>query len=160
MATLNTNGKRMAMATATLVVQYAYSDTIDSAGIAAELERSIDTTDALRRAGGATIQQNLKLVEVRCDIEYGPIRANDADMRRHLERQTHEIASRLGAQDSAVFNVVHAELTSDQVAEFIGKLTDRSNDIGVPLPLRKQLATVVTRLRQGKDAGRVPRMSS
>jgi hypothetical protein len=152
------NAKRMVIVRATLVVQGSSGTDADHIGLVSEFERGIDTTDVLRRVGSATIQHNAELVEVRCDVEYGPIRANEADMRRHLERQARALASSLGGRESAVFNVVPVELTSrEQLDEIIGSLTARSNDIAVPLALRTQLATVVTRLRRGADAGRVPR---
>ncbi len=157
MATINTKNKPMARATATLVVQHAGGG--DSAVIASAFESAIDNTDALFRAGSATTQQQAEVVEARCDVTYGPVRATDGDLRRHLERQTREIASHLGAQDSAVFDIRTELISPEQVAETIDRLTAKANDISVPLALRKRFANIVMRLQSGKDAGRVRRSS-
>jgi hypothetical protein len=161
MSTVTKTKKQMVMATATLILQHAYGDeSSDLSVLASGFEHLIDTTDVLRRVGAATTEHYGDVVEVRCDVEYGPVWATEADMRRHLQRQTREFASILNAQDFAVFNVAPVEVTSsEQLDELIGNLTARSNDIRVPLPLRKQLATVVGRLRRGVDAGRVRRTS-
>lgn len=153
MITKTTN--HMAMVRATVVVRHARDEQRDWENPVGSLEHVLDATDVLRRVGSATIQHNNEIVDVRCDVEYGPIRATVGDMRRHLERQARAIASATGGQDSAVFNLVPTELaTPEQLDEIIQSLTTKSNDIAVPLPLRKQLAGVVTRLRREADAGR------
>jgi hypothetical protein len=149
---------QMAMVRATVLVRHARDEHRDWENPVGALEHVLDATDVLRRVGSATIQHNTELVDVRCDVEYGPIRASVGDMRRHLERQARAIASATGGRDSAVLNVVPTELiTPEQLDEIIENLTTRSNDVAVPLPLRKQLASVVTRLRRGADATRVSR---
>jgi hypothetical protein len=152
MITKTTN--QLAMVRATVVVQHACDEQRNWDDPMGSFEHVLDATDVLRRVGSATIQHGKQLVEVRCDVEYGPLRATVGDMRRHLERQARAIASATGGRDSAVFNVVPTALTTpEQLDEVIGNLTARANDIAIPLTLRKQLASVVTRLRRGAEAG-------
>jgi hypothetical protein len=151
---ITTTTNRLAIVRARVVVRYALDEQRNWDDLMGAFEYVLDATDVLRRVGSATIQHGNELVEVRCDVEYGPIRVTVEDMRRHLERQARAIASATGGRDSAVFNVVPTTLTTpEQLDEVIGNLTARANDIAVPLTLRKQLATVVTRLRRDAEAG-------
>jgi hypothetical protein len=157
------NGKPMAMVTATLLIQSAWSDTEDEQkmqDMVGVFERSIDTTDVLRRVAGATVRHNGSVVELQCDVEYGPIWANEADMRRHLERQLGAIAGHVGGREHWTREVKPVDFpTQEQLDELIRKLEAQSNDLAIPLTRRKQIATVASRLKRGADAGRVPRMA-
>ncbi len=150
--------KQMAMATATLVVQYEAREGQDLNTLDFGFESAIESTDAMRRIGEVTTERAETIVETRCDVEYGPIRANEADMRRHLERQAQSIALAVGGRDSAVFNLTPIDLSPEQLDDVIQRLSNRSHDIAVPLVVRKQLAVVVSRLRRGADAGRISRV--
>ena len=129
-------------------------------GLTAMWEAVIDATDVLRRVGVTAIRRNDSVTEVICEVEYGPVRATEGDLHRHLDRQLAAVYQGVGAKGYAVFNVVPTELSTPEAFDrVIANLDGRATDIDVPLGTRKQLAAVVVRLRSGKNAGRVRRVA-
>jgi hypothetical protein len=151
--------KEMSIARATALVQRRLDPAAGGPISEAEeaFEDALDATGVLRRVGRASSVQEQRLVELRCDIEYGPLRATEGDMRRHLERQLRAVASSMRAADFAVFDLVVTPLTPEQLDAIIGDLASQANDIALPLRTRKHLATTVSKLRRGGEAARVPR---
>ena len=149
----------MALAHATTIVQIRNDqDPLLETEAAFGFEHLLDATGGvLRRVGRASAVQTEALVELRCDVEYGPLRATEGDMRRHLERQLRAVAASMRATDFAVFDLVVTDLTPEQLDDVIGKLASQANDVALPLRTRKQRAATVAKLRRGGQAPRVPR---
>jgi hypothetical protein len=151
--------KQWMMAIATLVVQCPL-DGPDDDTLKRTWQSAIDATDVLRRVGETTARSGESVRELHCEVEYGPVKGTEGDMRRHLERQLAAITATVNGTAQAVFNVKATELSSaEQFNEVIANLEMRANDINVPLAVRKQLQNIVARLRSGKNAGRVRRVA-
>lgn len=143
------SSKPMAIATATLVVQNRLGD--DIAPGAAQLEFAIDSRPILRRVGPAASRQNADILELECDVEYGPVMgAYESDLRRQLEI----IARDLGAFDCAVLGFSRRELTrATDVTAALMVLEERARSIDVPLGARKDLSKKLVRLRRAANEG-------
>jgi hypothetical protein len=133
-------------ARALFVAQIASNEAHDPA----EFEHAIDRqSELLRRTDRATCIDNNDLIELRCAIEYGPVRAvGDEGLRKKLERELGAIVNRFSpGATPAVFHLQRRNLSAEDVQAMIATLTAAADDVNLSLEQRKNrgaLAALVT----------------
>ena len=146
------NHIQLRIGTATAVVQYHIDSDAHSAALAGAFQHALDSDANVRRIGDITIHRpNSDTVELRSDVEYGPVRAKWGDMRRHAERYVRAAAAAV-ADATCIGVLVHSLagddiLTPEQHDAVIGKLTVELNDCNLSIPRRKEVAKTLARLR-------------
>jgi hypothetical protein len=141
MATIRSKNSNKTLATlsGTLVVRCRPSGSpdksdVDTAWFAAE----IDARPTIRRIGEVTERRTDTVIELRADVEYGPVFGGYAsDLRRQLET----ILS-ASITDRAVFHIRRRELTDDDIV----RLRDAVDDVSLTLPARARLSELLSRL--------------
>jgi hypothetical protein len=137
---MRNNGNGLALATATLVAQYP----LDSEQPQEVFERAVDKSDRLRRLQPVVVHRTENVIELRCEVEYGPDRGSDAELLRHLRRHLRrEVA--VGADDSDVFDFTHRLVTADDIRAQVAQLRSRTSDMSASLDERRHLRKLATR---------------
>jgi hypothetical protein len=133
--------KTVAVASGTLVLRMvaANKDAAVAAFIAA-----IDGTRVLRRLGevSATALPD-GVIEVQCEVEYGPVLGAYSDIRKHLKR----IVERLGAVGGVVLGGGRREYSMREVEELERKV----HDTALSLEAREKLSDLLEQLRKRKE---------
>lgn len=117
--------------------------------LAAELQRSIDSSSSLRRRGDVTTREAGDVAELTVEIECGPVVGGYRPW--DLLRFSRPIVRELGGavRDFEIFEPVTKDLDlAAKLPETIADLEARADDVNVPLAARKAIAKQLPRLRE------------
>lgn len=136
------SGKAFAIGRGTFVV-LCTNDPPEGATL---LELAIGDTDALRQRGPVTARRDGTILELRVDVEYGPVRgAYESD----LQRQLRALTIPLKTISAEVFSFRRKELiTQADLDEVLPALEQEVEDLHVSLRARKHLSDLITKVRE------------
>lgn len=128
--------KTLAHATATLVVQRQIND---EDATAQAFTTEVDALAVLRRIGDVTVRTMGDVVELRADVEYGPVfGCHESDFTRHLK---------LLRGKGEVFNFRRHAVSVEGLAAALSNLEAQVDDMALPLATRKYASKRLAQLR-------------
>jgi hypothetical protein len=134
----------MAVGRATLVVQTSFTD--DHQTVESVLAAAIDKT-RLRRVGSAkAYERSDGGLEVRCDVEYGPVLGvSEHDFRRWFPTVRNNCT--FSITQMAVLRYTRIEQSTEDVAAHLAELERQVADAEVDLHVRERFSKDISRIR-------------
>ena len=117
----------------------------------ASFERALDEhSELLRRTTQPDHRADQRVVELRCNIEYGPTRRlSMPQLERSLAVSVKDALNSVG--DYALFDVVSRELTADALHQLRTDLMQAADDLALPLAIRQQRSRLAAKLTRCID---------